>query len=192
MNPDKYPVEWQGRTVYLSGLTADVKATFAKWLAPRYVFAAFVQTQAPGLTDEMRKHAGMEHRAAQSLANTGGIYWAADPSMPVADALATPDGVRFLTRLLLGESARVREPDGSVREWTDAELDAFLKAKDPQRPDGETPVTDYQTAMDTIWANELPKAPTGSPPSPGPVVTTGSSPSSPPATSESPASTPAA
>jgi hypothetical protein len=202
VKPNKYPVEWKGKTLYLSDLTADLKETFCQWLRPRYVFAAYQQTKAPRLTDEMRKHATAEHQAAQALVNSGGIYWNAEVSMPVAVALASDDGFMFLNRLLLGDSATVREPDGNVRDWTDDELRAFLTEKDPERPAGGAAVTDYQSAMDAIWANELPKAtgaakkpasaPGGPPPSAAPAGTGGSSPSSPPATSACPPSSSAA
>jgi hypothetical protein len=194
----KYPVEWKGKTLYLSDLTADVKETFCQWLRPRYVFAAYQQTKAPGLTDEMRKHAAAEHQAAQALVNSGGVYWNAEMSMAVAVAVPRDDGFLFLNRLLLGESAKVREPDGNTRDWTDDELRAFLREKDPERPANNAPVTDYQSAMDAIWEAELPKAtggttrapvpsaPSGPPPSAGPAGTGGSSPSSPPGTSASP------
>jgi hypothetical protein len=199
----KYPVEWNGKTLYLSDLTADLKEAFCQWLRPRYVFSAYQQTKAPGLTEEMRKHALAEHQAAQALVNSGGLYWNAETSMPVAYAIPSDDGFLYLNRLLLGDSAKVRDPDGTVRDWTDDELRAFLTEKDPERPPNNAAVTDYQAAMDAIWANELPKAkgaakggptpaPSGPSPSAAPAGTGGSSPSSPPATSACPPSSSAA
>ncbi len=191
MQPNKYPVEYQGRTLYLSDATADLKKTYCRWLEPRYVYRAYLQTQAPGLDDDMRRHAVAEHRMAQQEVNSGGIYWTTEPCMAVATSMLSPDGLLFFNRLLLGDSAKVRMPDGTVRDWTDAELQAFLDAKDPERK-GKLPVTDYQVAMDAIWENEAPKVQTGPPPSPAPAATAGSSPPSPPATSDSTATTPVA
>lgn len=182
-NADKRPVEWDGKTIYFGPLSADRKQLFCRWLEPRYVFRAYKMTQAPGLDDEMRRHASLEHQMAQQLVNSGGIYWNSAPSVPVATALMTPDGVRQIVRILT---------DDQLKDWDDARLQAFLEAKDPDRPGDGAAVTDYQIAMDAIWETADPKAPTGSPPSPAPAGTTGSSPALPPGTSGSPATTPAA
>jgi hypothetical protein len=103
----------------------------------------------------------------------GGLFWTAQMSGPVAAALLTRDGARQAARLLFDED---------LGDWSDDEVDAFLEAKDPPRDEGN--LTDYQVVMDLIWEAADPKAKRPSAPSAGPGATGGSSPGSPPATSD--------
>lgn len=164
--PQGYPVAWDGKTLYLGKLSADVKKAFAAWVKPR------------ALAEMKAVLDGAEYSQFRQEVAGGGIFWSATPSMAVAAELNRLEGQVYLNRLLFGEH---------VKDWTDDELRAMLAAKDAD------PDSDYRVAFDLVWEEQDPKAPRPSSGSEGRTGTPTSSATSPSSTpSASPETTPAA
>lgn len=151
-----HPIEWKGKTLTMSPLTADIKATFAKWVEPRYIRHAREMCNAPGLDEQGKKEALAEYQLARQEVFGGGIAWTTTPHFAVAIAFNTPEGELYLHRLLFGSQ---------VSDWTDDQLREFLDAKDKDE------ASDYRVAWDIIWDTQDPKAKKGSEHSPAPVAT---------------------
>lgn len=160
---DYYLIEWQGKTLRMGELTANVKKAFATWVKPRYIAAAKALADTPGLTEDEKKAAIAEYMLARQEVFGGGIYWTTTPHYAVATAFNTPEGNIYLHRLLFGDQ---------VKDWTDGQILELIEAKDKDE------TSDYRVAWDLIWDTQDPKAKTGSEPSPVPAATESSSASS--------------
>lgn len=179
--PTGYPVEWEGKTLYMGPLTADVKRAFADWVKPRALAAA------KKILDGVEYMQFRQEVIGGGDDEASGIFWTATPSMGVAQALKSKAGQTYLNRLLYGKY---------VEDWSDEKLWTFLKTKDKKLPtetDPEPVQTDHAMAFDLVWEEQDPKVPWPSDGSGGRAATTGSSPTLPPSTpSDSPALMPAA
>jgi hypothetical protein len=189
MSPPKgYPVEWEGKTLYMGPLSADVKRAFADWVKPRALAAARRLLDGAEYLQFRQEVIGIEDEGNDAAGSPGSsIYWTATPAMAVATALQSKAGQTYLNRLLYGKY---------VEDWPDADLWAFLKAKDrrpPTEADPDPVQSDHAVAFDLVWAEQDPKVPRPSGGTGGRAGTTDSWPTSPPSTpSASPAPMPAA
>ncbi len=154
MDPDRYPVAWQDKdgnpiTLGLGPLSAGVTKAFCNWCKPRMWADAMEWMDGAGL------------KAFRQELTAGGVYWdESGPCSGVAQLLGTKDGSLYLNRLLFGDD---------VKGWSDAQLWAFLRAKDRKKPTQEDPSpvqSDYAIAFDLVWDAAHPKvrAPTGATP----------------------------
>lgn len=159
MHPDSIPIPHEGGELHLGPITEDVKRKFCAWLKPRYILEAIQvvedaqaeNAQYPGsYSDDDIKRLQVSAELARDKANARGIYWSADPSGPVAEALRTDAGGLRLARLMFGDC---------VKAWTDADLMAYLEAN------GEG--TAYHAAFQIQWEYSDPKAKRPAPTSAG-------------------------
>lgn len=163
MHPESFPFEWQGRTLYLSPLTADIKKQFCRWVEPRYIGRARKLALAPGLDEEGQKEALVEYQLARQEVFGGAITWTDAPCIAVAQEMSGPEGEAYLAKLLLGSQ---------VQGWPDAELrrlvgsepyrEAFDLARETADPNPTAPVTGPSAVKTGSTDSSAPSAPSHS------------------------------
>lgn len=152
-----YPVEWQGKTLKLHDLSAEMKAEYAIWVEPRALMRMKRSLETKEYLNFRQEVAG------------GAICWNTTASMAVGAELNTPDGeIKFNRLLFCGTDSHLN--DDQLREMIETKL--------------ADPTSDYSVAMDLLWEKADPKAKAGSLPSAAPADTGNSSSGSPPTPSD--------
>jgi len=131
MNKAGHPVEWRGRTLYLSDRTDGVKQAYCRWVANR-------------LLDNARKALRADHYYDFERRVMGHLpQWTTVPDGEVVASFREPDAMRQLVRLHL---------DATPDDLPDAEIDELIRAKEAD------PDSDYSRALKLIAEQADPKA----------------------------------
>ncbi len=131
---DRYPVEWNGKTLGVGELTGGVKEAYCKWLRTK-----------------LRKDAEEDNAGYPAKLNAyldglrARVWWVADRMSPTVWEwmYKSVEGGRYYARLLLGVSEK---------DMPDAELDEFLDVKEAD------PASDYMVAIAAVHEEANPKA----------------------------------
>jgi hypothetical protein len=149
---DRYPVEWEGRSLSLGKLTVGVKQAFCDWLVRK--LRADAERDFAGYPAKFNAYAdGLRAR----------VWWVADRMSPTVWEwmYKSVEGGRQYARLLLGVNEK---------ELPDADLDRLVDAKEGEQtradatlaaegvPPPYPPVNDYMRALAEIHETANPKA----------------------------------
>lgn len=146
-----YPVKWRTHDLAMGDLTVGMKKAFCAWLVHKLRADAIADLR--GQTNVLNAYLdGVRAR----------VWWVAGGASPaVVDALKSPDGGLYYTRLLFGDSAKALADD-ELRELMDekeaeqvgADEVAAAAGHEPPYP----PVNDYTLALDAVHEAANPKA----------------------------------
>ena len=127
-----YPVEWKGKTYYLSDLTLGIKRAYAKWLARDMI------ANAKSIMDHSDFVAFRESLMAAPP------KWDVSPTPTVAASFGSHNvvGHVMLNRLMLGVTPE---------EMSDKDIEALIREKDADES------SDYSVAMRMIRESHDPK-----------------------------------